>query len=251
MKKQRIAFILVLILFLFVTSCTPTNDYKEEKSVDLQKNEAAAQGQESTVRYLTENTQENIISVCIPVMNNEKSDNMVADHIREYLYDICQKEFDLQIRENNIEDIENSEYSEHFIEMDHRITYSSPELISIVFEGFLNYKTSAHPMYLFSSLNIDPVNGKRVFFKDLYTLDEGTYEVFKNYAVSALSEDLSNEFAPEELFDSLCSYEAFIDGLNTEKEFFVYYTKDHIGISYPVPFALGDHKEVEIPYGSI
>lgn len=51
----------------------------------------------------------------------------------------------------------------------------------------------------------------------------------------------------ESFSEILCSKETFLDGLNGKNsEIEWYYTENGIAFSYSVPFALGNHKEVEL-----
>lgn len=213
--------------------------------------EAPANASEFYSAYLTQITDKNVISVKVPVFDDSALNTLVYDYIREHLTHITSKEFELTRTDDNITTA-SPNYSEYFIETEYKITYYSNDLISITFEGLLNHKTAAHPTHLFFTLNIDRHTKERIFFKDRFTVNEDLYKTFCDSAeidITDKAEDLTEPF--ENFFDSICSFEKFRDGMTVENEFFAYYTEYGIGISYPVPFALGNHIEVGIPYSII
>ena len=42
-----------------------------------------------------------------------------------------------------------------------------------------------------------------------------------------------------------------MNGLSSGDDFHVFYTAEGVGISYPVPYAMGDHLEVMLPYSAL
>ncbi len=201
--------------------------------------------------YLTECTEQNIISVKIPMFNEPSIDDLVSEYISGYFEKLTLTEFNLTLTNDSF-DTEAHEYSEYYINTDCNITYFSDELISITFQGMLNYKTAAHPNHLFFTLNIDRETKQRIIFKDNYDINWELYDIFSNYARNNIVEK-AGEW-PENwgsFSESICSFEEFERGMINENEFFFYYTNDGIGISYQVPFALGNHLEVVIPYSEM
>lgn len=201
--------------------------------------------------YLTESTDENIISAKLPVFNDSTIDDLIIDYVCEYFVKTTGTEFDLTCAQDSF-DMDAYEYSEYYINTNYNVTYFSDELISITFQGMLNNKTAAHPMHLFFTLNIDRETKQRILFNNNYEINSNLYDIFSGYAKDDIIDKVGEW--PEEwgnFSESICSFEKFQREMNDEKTFFAYYTNDGIGISYEVPFALGNHLEVVIPFTEI
>ncbi len=123
-------------------------------------------------------------------------------------------------------------------------------MVSIVFMGILNYKEAAHPTHVFFTLNLNCANGEQVPFANQYCINSTLYAVFAAQAEKEIL-DLNNGVWPEALGDfseSICREEDFLHGVEIGEEFFYYRTAEGIGISYPVPYSMGDYRIAEIPY---
>ena len=48
--------------------------------------------------------------------------------------------------------------------------------------------------------------------------------------------------------ESICTYDAFVEGIKNESRIYTFYNADGMGIIYPVPHALGDVRTTIIPY---
>lgn len=92
-----------------------------------------------------------------------------------------------------------------------------------------------------------------MFFKDKFSLNRDTYNVFAEYAKKDLKQTVSEEYIDlvDSFGENICSYESFIEGMKTENDFHTYFTEDAVGISYPVSHSMGDYIVLEIPYNVI
>lgn len=134
-----------------------------------------------------------------------------------------------------------------------RITCQREDLLSIVFEGLYNDRTAAHPIHLFFALNIEPKSGETVAFSDRYAIDDALYETFAACAERDITENAGGTW-PEgwgTFSDTICDKDSFLNGMRTSLDFSVFFAEEGVGISYPVPYALGDHMEVILPYDAL
>lgn len=137
--------------------------------------------------------------------------------------------------------------------LEYRITCQREDLLSIVFEGLYNDRTAAHPMHLFFTLNIEPQSGETITFSDRYAIDDALYETFAACAERDITENAGGTW-PEgwgTFSDTICDKDSFLNGMRTSLDFSVFFTEEGVGISYPVPYALGDHMEVILPYDAL
>ena len=250
MKKILLCFLVIGVLF---SSC---NRSAEETSSSPQTTETESSAASSDnlkeiggeSYFLTESTENDIVSVEVPFFEGKEIVNKaVYSYILKTLKDLTAEDFDLKTTEK---DIEEKEYKDYYIDISYRIALNSENLISIIFEGFLNYKTAAHPNHLFFTLNLNPKIGEKIYFSKEAKIDENLFNIFIGKATENFSEKEAS-IKVEQVFDK----ETFLTGLQREYEiesgFYCYYTEEAVGISYPVPFALGNHIEIEIPKDSV
>ena len=247
---------LLLCVFLCLTmlvSCSdnPDDSVISDSVTDYEEIVTDIETAKDSSVYLTEINEENLISVKIPVFEDTAKNQLVYDYICGYFSNIGLTEFDLVYSDNRVE-LEEKTYSDYYIDVDYEITRSSSKVISIVFKGILNQKNAAHPMHLFFSLNIDLETNERIFFKDSYVIDKELFNCFAAYARRNIEQKLGGW--PEnlgEFSEDICTLDSFLSGMKSEKAFFSYYTDNGVGISFPVPFALGNHIEAVIPYPNL
>ena len=196
-------------------------------------------------RYLVESSAENQISIEIPIFEDGGAINQtILEYPMQWLYEVTGQTFDYGVSEYGLTG--NDEYAVYLGIVKHRITCVSDDLISIVFEGYLNQKTAAHPVGVFFTLNINRKTGERIRLKDIYTVDEACYDIFLKYAREQVPQELSQLISVEELF----SKDFFLSGMDTAG-YWAYFTDTGVGISCPVPHVAGDHMEIEIPYSAL
>lgn len=212
----------------------------------------ASDGNAETV-YLIENSEENTICVAYPNLQLPESNaanNTIKDFVQKKISEICLMA-DFNLTESTVKLSETTaNYQNTYLNIDYRITYCTEDLISIVFEGLYNYKKAAHPIHLLFSLNMDPASGKQIAFTDRYVVDENLYEVFAAQAEMDITEGAGGTWPKGwgAFSEMICSKSDFLTGLVSEVDFHVFYTTEGVEISYPVPYAMGNHLEVALPY---
>lgn len=234
MKK---IILMVLVFLLLISAC----NYRDPASSGLD---------DLSHRYLIVNTGENQISVQVPRTGNDAVDTLVQTQVREYFSRLCAEDFLFSYTEtSNLSPIQEANYTNFYINVQYSVAYSTPEIYSIVFSGILNRKNAAHPVHVFFTVNIDPETGEQLYLKDMFAVDQNMYEIFSSYAEEEIILSAGKWPAGWGSFsEELCSEDAFISGFQDEIAFFSYYTSEGLGISYPVPYVLGNHREVIIPY---
>lgn len=217
--------------------------------------EQSMDSEEIMTAYLLERSEENNICVAYPVMPSVEvgaANTVIYDFIRQETERLCSHDCNVTDAAEKPADI-SPEYSLYLLELYYRMASFSNEIISIIFEGLSSYKKAAYPIHVFFTLNIDPANGQKISFADRYVIDDALYDVFAAYAQKDITEKAGGTW-PENwgsFSEAICDKDAFLDGLSSSKDFHVFYTNEGIGISYPVPHAMGDHLEVILPYSEL
>ena len=241
--KKFFVIIAIFALLLVMNGCNKT---KSETSSNISSSDSLMNESVELDEpfFLIEESDKNIISVQVPELRTENADKVnqvIYDYIEDKIADICLSEYNVIESNSDVSD-KNAEYSECYIYVKYRVSLNTENLVSIVFDGIYNYRSAAHPTNLFFTLNINPKTAETVGFTDTYVLDDAVYELFTESAleyISKLTEDIT--------VDPICTKDEFIDGIKNQNEFYCYYTDKSVGISCPVPHALGDHLQVEIP----
>ena len=206
------------------------------------------------VHYLTGNIpSEDRISIQIPYTDRitGKEVELIQSFVRDKIETLSGENFDLSCcKESEDKD---GDYSRYYIFLDAQITYTVENHVSVVFSGLYDLKGSAHPIHLQLALNYDPGTMQVISFDEKYRLDGDLYKTFAEIATANLKAENDGAWPDGwgSFSESLCSEEKFIEGMKNGTEFSWFCCKDGVVISYPVPYALGDHKEVKIPYESL
>ena len=206
--------------------------------------------------YLTLLSDENIIAVSVPEIETDigdKIDKLISDFIVSRFTDYLGiSELELT-RTDKLSDefqsrFESYDYTGYYVDLTGRVSLNDDGVISLIFEGMSNYSTAAHPNHLFWTLNIDAVIGERVFFNDVYIVNDDVYDKFLGYA-QAVIDSIMGEDVSVKVDESMCTRESFLENIIDETGVCVYYTETAIGFSYETPHAFMGHQEVEIPVG--
>lgn len=152
----------------------------------------------------------------------------------------------------------NVEREDLTVDANYEIKYKSSGLLSIVYKGYSNLKTSMHPDNNIYATNINIEKGAILKFKDLINLDNNFAEKLKNVkdrvwspkpldgiddktALSLIEDELS--FSTNKDLNSYFDSAAF--------GYCGYFTEDYFGISIAINHAAGDFAELEIKYDDI
>ena len=220
----------------------PTASFSE--TIDHTKNDSGNR------IYLFEESPENLISVQIPTFSNANA-MAVNACVKEQVYrelerwipveKFCLKESNASIEDIG-EKIDSDEYARYSLHISSSVSFEDDNIISIIFKGNHYEKTAAHPNDVFFSINVDVEKAERIGIIDVYSIDDSVYNAFLEHVQS-------DRISHEELLSlNIFEKEALLKGLalEPEKEFYSYFTPTSVGISYPVPYALGGHVEAEI-----
>ena len=208
----------------------------------------------SEYMFLIADTNKILISIPIPLAEGfgEVQINFIKNYIENKIFNIFEENFNLKLSKTDVLD-KNRDYSDCYIVMDSEISYISDDKISIVFDGLFNRKSTAHPINWFFSINFNPITLEIIPFSKNFPIDKNMYNIFAAEAEKGILQQCNGEW-PDGwgvFSEELCSESKFLDGMQTEEEFHYYYTENGIGISYPVPYSLGNHMEILIPYSII
>lgn len=144
----------------------------------------------------------------------------------------------------------NSDEKDLTLEISYAITLKNEELLSVVFYGYGDRKGAAHPNRQFYTVNIDLKNIKKICLKDvindfekLETLIKNKNFVFKMYSDPETEDILKvNELLS---FEHLARSDVYGSGI------YGYFTENSLGISFEVPYVIGNHVEIELPYNEL
>ena len=84
-------------------------------------------------------------------------------------------------------------------------------------------------------------------------MDEALYQVFAEKAENELLQELGGQWPDgwRGFAEEICSKEQFMKGLQNESDYAWCLTEIGVVISYPVPHALSDQRQVELPYSAL
>ena len=140
------------------------------------------------------------------------------------------------------------DFTDMTLEVNYEIAFSDNELLSIVFEGWYNVYTAAHPGAIFLSINIDLTSMSIICLSDLYNIETDFYDIY----VSEIQKQSDPVFYDYFTSSPIVEYkEEFLRIDSPEGYFYSYYTADKLGIAASVPYALGDYHVIEIDYQAI
>ena len=236
MKKIISLFLSAFILLLF-SSCNNTKN--------------GTSSLPGNVNVLIGKTSDNQILIELPDVdnkNNEAEMVFIKDFIQCELELFTGEKLDLYYAYKEKDNVV-SDYSNYCINIKSYVTFSSDDFVSIVFDGLLNQKNTAHPIRLFFTVNYNPQTLKNVPFSDKYNIDESFYPLFLKKTKEKIKSQygLNYEDVYATLLAQCLEKESLLQNI-IEGDYYYYFTGETIGISIPVIFALGDHIEIEIPY---
>lgn len=242
MRKKCAVFLTLLLVFLI--GC---NDDLKNNTQKVNKTSNDSQ------LYLTTQSDKDFISIQI---SGEKFTESQIEYIKKEvsikLLQFTENNFELYLSDNKPTDkeVKNTDY---YINISSKIMCYSKDIVSVIFEGTYNKIDAAHPTHLFFSINFNPDTLEEICFGDKYIIDEELYNNFSNSAIENIKEECDGAW-PEQLGDfhkDFISKEVFINSLNSENTsqsvIQCYYNANSVGFSYETSFALGCHKEVELP----
>ena len=259
--RRTIFFLLLACVFISFFGCANTASETDHQPKVLQVQESVNKKTETA--YLLELSERNSIRVAYPILLSAEADSVNAS-----IYDFVCQEVDrrcfgecelVDAREipagfPTDKELYEGDYSNYALCLDYSVTSLTDDVISVAFDGMINLKSSAHPTHLFFAVNIDPKNNTLIRFDDRYVIDDALYDTFAEYAQKDLMELGHSDVWPEgwgTFSDMFCSKETFLNIMTSTNVFYFYFTKEGVGISYPVAHSMGDHIEVVLPYSEL
>ncbi len=216
-----------------VTTTTPTTKLtvSDVNNVEKPTDNSKTPNYKITSQVINDTSHKNsTITAKYPQLNSDNKDysaanKMIENAVRDYF-------------SNFPEDYEDMTFT-----LDYRVAMSTDKLISIVFQGYYNMKTAAHPNDVLFTLNIDLEQASKIKLKDIYTVDGRFIDLFrKQWPEQTAPEvaDYLNTFSNDEL------KRMFADTDGETSDVYSYFLEGKLGISFSVPHAIGDHIEIEI-----
>lgn len=257
MYKVKIVavFIFMLSLTLIAASCRSTNSNAGKEAgvtpssaVTVSADETAANQTASPSATVTafgfeEKTySDGVITIKYPQVIN-LSDATLQVKLNKMISDAAKRDLDTLNGDKTLLDYQ----------INSTVTYNSPDLISIYFEGYSNYQSTVHPSQFLYTVTIDVKNLKTVRLKDLVKIDDNFVKLLMSGNIQSMGYDMTDEYQS--------SIQDYIKGFDAEywipvlsnadssgNESVSYLTKDALAVSISVAHVMGDHVEVMIPY---
>ena len=213
---------------------------------------------EPATLYLSQNDETCFIKVAYPQFPSPEYDAMnalIEDFVCEQAQAYCRGECAPESVAETPPDITWDDLPQHCFTFKYRLSLSTEDTLSIVFEGMYNYKTAAHPMNLLLTLNIDPRTAERIALADRYVIDDALYETFAAYAEADLTQKMGGWPENWKPFSEMfCRKEHFLNDLDNAEALDpvrVFFTEEGLGITYSTGHAMGDHLEIVLPYSEL
>ena len=265
----------VLLVFILFSGCTK-NQKKKENSEENTISISSIISGESTIDIsdiisycAKEKSEENRIYFNYPqfketVTNADKLNQLIVEFVENALQ-IGDEEF----KGNLIDSSENWKWDENdytLIAMDisYKITRIDSDYFSVTFEGLFNHKFTPHPFKYFNSLIIDLKQCKLISLSDIYNIDTDFVKLIRdkfkeqirpNYAekIGDIPENIPERF--EEILDDYSDISLLEYLSQSNKNYALAYpsflTNTALGISVPLPYAIGGHIEITINYDEL
>lgn len=214
MLKMRKILMIVLVLVMNIS-----NNYQNNKSINYYNIDPDT--------YI--DTENKNIKIDIPQIETDDFLD-VNKLIKETIIDYIQGYYS-----NDLTDIA--------INLSYDITYNQKDLISIQFKGDGYKKSAAHPNHLFKTLNIDMKRKQLIKLNDIYKVDERFIEKYIEEFKRQVPQD-RNSIIDSYSMEQLLNY--FNDADSGNSVIMSYYHNDNVGISILVPYAIGEHIEIEL-----
>ena len=136
-----------------------------------------------------------------------------------------------------------------FLDIRYEIAVMNDKNISIIFKGDGCVTGANHNNKHFYTLNLDLESSKKIYLNEFVDTSRlFDFIIKKNYVFT-----MYNDFESIDIYyvNDFIQYEQITNCDCNDSEMYSYFTDDFIGISIPVPYAIGGHKEIEIPLGDI
>jgi len=259
---NRIVFLtFVIIVTMFLSSC---NDGSNELlHPEDSKIEEAIEIDDITISEPNANDNDNEYeNYSVTELNSSQVDEKLSYNIN-YPQIFGLDDINKQKKINEIIEVEALKvlnyYKNSFGSVDINIDYNvllASNVLSIQYTGLGMVSNAVHPNKLFYTSNIDIKQGRKIRLGEIINTD-AVAEKFINGDFKALwleqaKEIEIDEIKLEKLQEDFGEADS-LDNIGTEKQsdVYIYFTENSLGISIPVPYAIGGHAEFEIDYSDI
>ena len=140
------------------------------------------------------------------------------------------------------------------VEIDYSVSYSDPNLISIVYSGVGNVVGAAHPSNLFYTSNLRMSTGESIRLADFLDINEDVVNQLIGGKFQPVNKELAALYAEELGFFPADEWVKKLMAADPQNEIgfeYSYFTHESLGISVGVTHVGGDHAEFEISYEEI
>lgn len=141
-------------------------------------------------------------------------------------------------------------------ELNYKVTFNSPAVISMYFDGYAYVPETVHPYQFLRTVTIDVARQATVPLPALVSIDEGFVGVIQSGRYSAMGYDMTEEYEAA-IKDNLTSMDedfwihelrnADTEGTATSS----FLTEEELAISVSVPHVMGDHIEIYLPFKAL
>lgn len=210
----------IVMIYIFLVSCTNTTLVEGEYQI----NESSFETSSALIKF--------------PAVTNLKNQQLQAK-INELIETEALSVCEMYCKEPNQ------------TELSYTIMLKNNSILSIRYDGWALGENAAYPIRIFLTTNMDMESGNKIRITDNVSIDEPFLKAYREAAYIAsdgldleeagILEELLNERSDAQLMDDLLSADQ-----NNPSGASSYYTSNALGISIPVPHAVGDYLVMEI-----
>ena len=221
MKKFLKIFAAFLATILFLSSC-----FNSSNSPDAKENIAQDVFENHTQNISS--PQKNMLIEYPKMKNGENKASFVNEAITAVVDDFI-NQWDESLLEGELS-----------VELKYKITYYSQDFLSIVFYGYGNCTTAAHPIYDTFTLNLDLLNEKKVSLSQVVEINDNFKADFREAVDKIEYTDIADEILSYDM-------ETFLKSVDIESSTtYSYFSEDEITIIVHFPYVVNDRVEIVI-----
>lgn len=166
-----------------------------------------------------------------------------------------QADINERIRQSALRDVDDiaGEESKYEYELNSDVTLNTPNIISIRFDGYMNFEGAAHPSMFLYTFNLDIDNMKTIKLTDLINISDSFISLLRDGKYFELDTEITEPEWQQIIrsqFDEI-DVDSFKDA-DTDISFISsYLTPSSLVVSIPVPHVIGDHIEIPVKYSDL
>ena len=234
-KKRTVVICIVVLALVFILNCFMFSVFRTNSIVqeEIETDVKTSQTYNFKYEHSTENNTENYIA---PVID-----------IKYPQFDDLSKEQNRMIKDAAYEILDYWEHDGLTMDIDYEVKLKNEDILSVVFFGYANVYTAAHPVYPCYSFNLDLKNNRKLVLSNFITVDDDFINSIKN---KNFSFEMTNGEESETLYvNELLPFDRLVNS-DKKGDIYSYVTQNKIGIIFPVSHAIGDYKIIEVDLGT-